>query len=61
VPTEEVADHTVYDELRKGYHLRGRLLRPAMVRVAVTPQEQKSRSATNTRSWASAAARTTRR
>ena len=41
VPTEEVADHTVYDELRKGYHLRGRLLRPAMVRVAVTPQEQK--------------------
>jgi len=33
-PTSEVEENTVIDELRKGYLLNGRLLRPAMVNVA---------------------------
>lgn len=35
VETEEVEDHTVLDEYQRGYNFRGRLLRPAMVKVAV--------------------------
>jgi molecular chaperone GrpE len=34
-PTDEVAENTVIEEMRKGYLLNGRLLRPAMVSVAV--------------------------
>jgi len=34
VPSADVPDDTVIEELRKGYTLDGRLLRPAMVRVA---------------------------
>jgi len=34
VETDEVPDHHVYQELQKGYRLKDRLLRPAMVRVA---------------------------
>jgi molecular chaperone GrpE len=34
-PTSEVAENTVLEEMRKGYLLNGRLLRPAMVTVAV--------------------------
>ncbi len=33
--TEEVADHTILEEFQRGYNFRGRLLRPAMVKVAV--------------------------
>ncbi len=40
VPTDEVEDHAVFDEFRKGYNFRGKLLRPAMVRVAVRPAER---------------------
>jgi molecular chaperone GrpE len=40
VPSEELEDHTVFDEFRKGYNFRGKLLRPAMVRVAVRPAER---------------------
>jgi len=36
VETDEVEDHTVLDEYQSGYNFRGRLLRPAMVKVAVT-------------------------
>ena len=32
--TDEVEENTVIDEMRKGYELNGRLLRPAMVSVA---------------------------
>jgi len=35
VETDEVADHTVMAEFQRGYNFRGRLLRPAMVKVAV--------------------------
>jgi molecular chaperone GrpE len=34
VDTNEAADHQVLDELQKGYKLKDRLIRPAMVRVA---------------------------
>jgi len=33
-PTDEAEENTVVDEMRKGYLLNGRLLRPAMVSVA---------------------------
>src|SRR6266404_3527117 len=34
VDTDDVEDHQVLDELQRGYKLKDRLLRPAMVRVA---------------------------
>ncbi len=37
VETAEVPDQTVLSEYQRGYNFRGRLLRPAMVRVAVKP------------------------
>jgi len=36
VETDEVEDHLILDEYQHGYNFRGRLLRPAMVKVAVT-------------------------
>lgn len=36
VETADVEDHTILDEYQRGYNFRGRLLRPAMVKVAVT-------------------------
>ena len=38
VDTEEVEDNHVIDELQRGYKLKDRLLRPAMVRVARNPK-----------------------
>ena len=35
VETDEVEDHTILEEFQRGYNFRGRLLRPAMVKVAV--------------------------
>jgi molecular chaperone GrpE len=35
VETADVEDHTILDEYQQGYNFRGRLLRPAMVKVAV--------------------------
>jgi molecular chaperone GrpE len=40
VETHEADDQTVLDEFQRGYHFKGRLLRPAMVKVAVTPKNQ---------------------
>ena len=37
VETDEVEDHRVIDELQRGYRIKDRLLRPAMVRVASNP------------------------
>jgi len=37
-PSQEHEDHTVIEEYRRGYNFRGRLLRPAMVKVAVKPE-----------------------
>ena len=35
IPSDDVEENTVVEELRKGYMLNGRLLRPVMVSVAV--------------------------
>jgi molecular chaperone GrpE len=40
VETEEADDHTVLDEFQRGYNFKGRLLRPAMVKVAVEPASE---------------------
>ncbi len=37
VETEEVDDQAILDEFQRGYNFRGKLLRPAMVKVAVKP------------------------
>jgi molecular chaperone GrpE len=37
VENSEVEDHTVVEELQRGYNFKGRLLRAAMVKVAVRP------------------------
>lgn len=37
VETELAPDHTVLEEFQRGYNFKGRLLRPAMVKVAVAP------------------------
>lgn len=37
VETADAEDHTVLEEYQRGYNFKGRLLRPAMVRVAVRP------------------------
>jgi molecular chaperone GrpE len=39
VETDEAEDHHVLDELQRGYKLKNRLLRPAMVRVATNPKK----------------------
>jgi len=39
VETDEVEDHRVLDELQRGYRIKERLLRPAMVRVANNPKK----------------------
>lgn len=38
VETDEAPDHTVLAEYQRGYNFKGRLLRPAMVKVAVEPK-----------------------
>ena len=40
VDTDEYPDHHVIDELQRGYKLKDRLLRPAMVRVARNPHSK---------------------
>jgi molecular chaperone GrpE len=40
VETDQAPDHTILDEYQRGYKFKGRLLRPAMVKVAVAPAAQ---------------------
>jgi len=40
VESNDHADHEVIDELQRGYKLKDRLLRPAMVRVATNPSKK---------------------
>ncbi len=35
--TDEAPDHTILEEYQRGYNFKGRLLRPAMVKVAIQP------------------------
>jgi molecular chaperone GrpE len=37
VQTEEAEDQVILGEFQRGYNFKGKLLRPAMVRVAVRP------------------------
>jgi molecular chaperone GrpE len=37
VPSEEAEDQSIVGEFQRGYQFKGKLLRPAMVRVAVQP------------------------
>jgi molecular chaperone GrpE len=37
VQSEELPDQTVLEEYQSGYNFKGKLLRPAMVKVAVKP------------------------
>jgi len=37
IETEEAADQSILGEFQRGYNFKGKLLRPAMVRVAVKP------------------------
>jgi molecular chaperone GrpE len=37
VETSDAADHEVLEELQRGYKMKDRLLRPAMVKVAKNP------------------------
>lgn len=37
VPTDEAEDQAIVGEFQRGYYFKGKLLRPAMVRVAVKP------------------------
>jgi len=40
IETEEHPDHQVLEEIRRGYKIRERLVRPALVRIAVNPKQQ---------------------
>lgn len=40
VEREDLPDHQVLEEVRRGYTLRERLLRPALVRVATNPKQK---------------------
>jgi molecular chaperone GrpE len=42
VESGDAADNTVIDEYQRGYNFKGRLLRPAMVKVAVEPASRKA-------------------
>jgi molecular chaperone GrpE len=39
VERDDLPDHSVAEEIRRGYKLRDRLLRPAMVRIASNPKQ----------------------
>jgi molecular chaperone GrpE len=41
VEREDLPDHFIAEEIRRGYKLRDRLLRPSMVRVVSNPKQQK--------------------
>ncbi|MGC2635997.1 MAG: nucleotide exchange factor GrpE [Acidobacteriaceae bacterium] len=42
VERSDVPDHQVLEEVRRGYRIRDRLLRPALVRVASNPQQKEA-------------------
>ncbi len=37
VQTDDAEDHAILSEFQRGYHFKGKLLRPSMVKVAVRP------------------------
>jgi molecular chaperone GrpE len=39
VERDDMPDHSVAEEIRRGYKLREKLLRPAMVRISSNPKQ----------------------
>jgi molecular chaperone GrpE len=39
IETNELPDHQVLEEIRRGYKIRDKLLRPALVKIAVNPDQ----------------------
>jgi len=39
IETKEFPDHQVIEEIRRGYRIRDKLLRPALVRIAINPSQ----------------------
>jgi molecular chaperone GrpE len=37
IETKEFPDHQVLEEIRRGYKIRDKLLRPALVKIAANP------------------------
>ena len=44
VEQDDVADGTVLEEIRKGYMMRGKVIRPTIVKVAVKPKNQSNQT-----------------
>ncbi len=44
VEQDDVADGIVHEEIRKGYTMRGRVIRPTIVKVAVKPKNQSNKT-----------------
>ncbi len=44
VEQNDVADGTVLEEIRKGYMMRGKVIRPTIVKVAVKPKNQSNQT-----------------
>ena len=44
VEQDNVADGTVLEEIRKGYMMRGKVIRPTIVKVAVKPKNQSNQT-----------------
>jgi molecular chaperone GrpE len=42
VERHDLPDHQIFEEVRRGYKIRERLLRPALVRVASNPQQKEA-------------------
>jgi molecular chaperone GrpE len=42
VERDDVADSTVVEEIRKGYMMRGKVIRPTIVKVAVKPKQNQN-------------------
>jgi molecular chaperone GrpE len=42
VEKPDIPDHQVFEEVRRGYRVKERLLRPALVRVASNPQQKEA-------------------
>lgn len=47
IETDKFEDHSVVEELQRGYNLKNRLLRPAIVKVAVSPSGKAAPRAKN--------------
>ncbi|MBE3036107.1 MAG: nucleotide exchange factor GrpE, partial [Candidatus Atribacteria bacterium] len=41
IDTDKYSEDTITEEFRKGYYIKSKVLRPAMVKVAVSTKEKK--------------------